>query len=242
VSAPWRDDSSPTAGVWVSDRRVHAAAYPIGIDYQEFRRAVDTETARTAFDRLRASGGGAAHHHRRSIGSITRRGFPTASKDIGASWRSHAECQGQVFLLQIAPPSRGEVHTYESIRQDPTSFRGASTASSRSVDWVPIRYVNQGYPREELAGFYRAARSRWSRPLRDGMNLVAKEYVAAQDPEDPAVSSSHASRELPRQLKDAASDQPLQQGRDQRRHPPGAEDAEGGTGAALAGDERERDG
>jgi len=52
---------------------------------------------------------------------------------------------------------------------------------------VPIRYVNQGYPREGLAGFYRAADVGLVTPLRDGMNLVAKEYVAAQDPEDPGV-------------------------------------------------------
>jgi trehalose 6-phosphate synthase len=55
------------------------------------------------------------------------------------------------------------------------------------VDWVPIRYVNQGYPREELAGFYRSCKVALITPLRDGMNLVAKEYVAAQDPEDPGV-------------------------------------------------------
>jgi trehalose 6-phosphate synthase len=52
---------------------------------------------------------------------------------------------------------------------------------------VPIRYVNQGYAREELSGFYRAAEVALITPLRDGMNLVAKEYVAAQDPEDPGV-------------------------------------------------------
>ena len=52
---------------------------------------------------------------------------------------------------------------------------------------MPIRYVNQGYPREELAGFYRASEIGLITPLRDGMNLVAKEYVAAQDPEDPGV-------------------------------------------------------
>src|SRR6185436_19776387 len=55
------------------------------------------------------------------------------------------------------------------------------------VDWVPIRYVNQGYPREALSGFYRAADVALITPLRDGINLVAKEFVAAQDPADPGV-------------------------------------------------------
>jgi trehalose 6-phosphate synthase len=52
---------------------------------------------------------------------------------------------------------------------------------------VPIRYVNQGYPREALSGFYRASDVALITPLRDGMNLVAKEYVASQDPADPGV-------------------------------------------------------
>lgn len=54
-------------------------------------------------------------------------------------------------------------------------------------DWVPIRYVNRGYSRHELAAIYRCARIGLVTPLRDGMNLVAKEYVAAQNPDDPGV-------------------------------------------------------
>ena len=55
------------------------------------------------------------------------------------------------------------------------------------MEWVPLRYVNKGYPRDVLAGVYRAAKVGLVTPLRDGMNLVAKEFVAAQDPEDPGV-------------------------------------------------------
>jgi trehalose 6-phosphate synthase len=91
------------------------------------------------------------------------------------------------MLLQIAPPSRGEVHTYETIRERLDELSGRINGGFASVDWVPIRYVNQGYPREELAGFYRASDTALITPLRDGMNLVAKEYVAAQDPADPGV-------------------------------------------------------
>ncbi|HEX8669262.1 MAG TPA: trehalose-6-phosphate synthase, partial [Allosphingosinicella sp.] len=87
----------------------------------------------------------------------------------------------------IAPPSRGEVDTYESIRQHLDELSGRINGEFAEVDWVPIRYVNQGYGREDLAGFYRAAEIGLITPLRDGMNLVAKEYVAAQDPEDPGV-------------------------------------------------------
>jgi trehalose 6-phosphate synthase len=99
----------------------------------------------------------------------------------------HGAWSGQVSFLQIAPPSRGEVHTYAHIREDLDQLSGRINGAFAHVDWVPIRYVNQGYPREGLAGFYRAADVGLVTPLRDGMNLVAKEYVAAQDPADPGV-------------------------------------------------------
>jgi trehalose 6-phosphate synthase len=71
------------------------------------------------------------------------------------------------------------------------------------IDWVPIRYVNQGYPREELAGFYRGSQIALVTPLRDGMNLVSKEYVAAQNPDDPGVLILSRFAGAALQLKDA---------------------------------------
>ncbi len=94
---------------------------------------------------------------------------------------------GEVFLLQIAPPSRGDVQSYQEIRASLDSLSGRINGAFADVEWVPIRYVNRGYPRDRLAGIYRAAKVGLVTPLRDGMNLVAKEYVAAQDPEDPGV-------------------------------------------------------
>jgi trehalose 6-phosphate synthase len=93
----------------------------------------------------------------------------------------------EVVLLQIAPPSRGSVESYQRIRATLEGLAGRINGAHAALDWVPIRYVNQGYPREVLAGVYRASRIGLVTPLRDGMNLVAKEYVAAQDPEDPGV-------------------------------------------------------
>jgi trehalose 6-phosphate synthase len=90
-------------------------------------------------------------------------------------------------MLQIAPPSREKVDTYQAIRAELDELSGRINGEFADIDWVPIRYVNKGYPRDELAGIYRAARVALVTPLRDGMNLVAKEYVAAQDPDDPGV-------------------------------------------------------
>jgi trehalose 6-phosphate synthase len=101
--------------------------------------------------------------------------------------KEHPGERKEVFLLQIAPPSRGSVETYQKIRTGLEGLSGRINGAFADLDWVPIRYVNQGYPRDVLAGVYRAARIGLVTPLRDGMNLVAKEYVAAQDPEDPGV-------------------------------------------------------
>ena len=99
----------------------------------------------------------------------------------------HPEERKEVFLLQIAPPSRGSVGSYQNIRNTLEGLSGRINGAHADVDWVPIRYVNQGYPRDVLAGIYRAAKIGLVTPLRDGMNHVANEYLAAQDPEDPGV-------------------------------------------------------
>ncbi|MEG8052659.1 trehalose-6-phosphate synthase [Sphingomonas aerolata] len=84
------------------------------------------------------------------------------------------------------PPARRSTPIRRSARTS-ISMSGRINGEFSDIDWTPIRYVNQGFPRDVLAGIYRAARVGLVTPLRDGMNLVAKEYVAAQDPEDPGV-------------------------------------------------------
>jgi trehalose 6-phosphate synthase len=106
-------------------------------------------------------------------------------------------------LAQIAPPSRGEVESYQQIRATLDSLAGRINGEYSDVDWTPIRYVNQGYPRDKLAGIYRSARIGLVTPLRDGMNLVAKEYVAAQNPDDPGVLILSRFAGAAMQLKDA---------------------------------------
>ncbi|MFC7499670.1 alpha,alpha-trehalose-phosphate synthase (UDP-forming) [Enterovirga sp. GCM10030262] len=188
--------------VHVRGRTVHVAAYPIGIDYAEFSEAVETPVAKEACERLR----GSAERKRVVIG-VDRldysKGLAERFHGYQRFLEKHPEQRSEIFLLQIAPPSRGEVATYEEIRENLDELSGRINGEFAEVDWVPIRYVNQGYPREELAGFYRAAPIALITPLRDGMNLVAKEYVAAQDPEDPGVLILSRFAGAALQLKDA---------------------------------------
>ena len=89
--------------------------------------------------------------------------------------------------LQIAPKSRTEIPEYADIEQGIGAAAGRINGAYGEADWTPIRYVNRAYSRSTLAGLYRGARAGLVTPLRDGMNLVAKEYVAAQNPDDPGV-------------------------------------------------------
>jgi trehalose 6-phosphate synthase len=92
-----------------------------------------------------------------------------------------------VTLLQIAPVSRGDVRSYAEIRRALEQVGGRVNGRFADTDWTPIRYLNRNFPHDALMGFLRNAQVCLVTPLRDGMNLVAKEYVAAQNPEDPGV-------------------------------------------------------
>ncbi len=92
-----------------------------------------------------------------------------------------------VVLLQISPPSRTDVSQYQDLRNEVETAVGHINATYAEFDWNPVRYLNRGFRRQTLAGFFRASDVGLVTPLRDGMNLVAKEYVAAQSARDPGV-------------------------------------------------------
>jgi len=94
---------------------------------------------------------------------------------------------GKVTFMQITHKSRSSIHEYAQMEREIDTAAGRINGTYGDVAWTPLRYVNKAYTRTALAGLYRAARVGIVTPLRDGMNLVAKEYVAAQDPADPGV-------------------------------------------------------
>jgi trehalose 6-phosphate synthase len=183
-------------------KTVLARAFPIGIDFEEFTAATNSTEAIAARDQLKAS----------SLDKKVLIGVDRLDYSKGVEERFHGyerfltrnpDQREDVVLLQIAPPSRGEVHTYREIRERLETLSGHINGAFAEVDWVPIRYVNQGYPRSALAGLYRASAIALITPLRDGMNLVAKEYVAAQDPDNPGVLILSCFAGAALQLKDA---------------------------------------
>jgi trehalose 6-phosphate synthase len=89
--------------------------------------------------------------------------------------------------MQIAPPSRVEVEAYANIRMELEELSGAINGEFGDLDWTPLRYIHRSMPRSTLAAVFRGCQVGLVTPLRDGMNLVAKEYVAAQNQDDPGV-------------------------------------------------------
>jgi trehalose 6-phosphate synthase len=176
------DDGKVTLG----DRTIQLLACPIGIDAAEFAKAATGAAARKMRQSLELSA-----RNRAMIVGVDRLDY---SKGLGERFlgyerflASNGGWHENVFLLQIAPPSREGVESYQEIRADLDALSGRINGEFASATWVPLRYVNRGYPRDQLAGIYRAARVGLVTPLRDGMNLVAKEFVASQDPDDPGV-------------------------------------------------------
>ncbi|MEE4350136.1 MAG: trehalose-6-phosphate synthase [Pacificimonas sp.] len=168
------------------ERTVRVKHFPIGLDYEDFVKGGQTDLAKAGEERIRSSCRG-----RKVIIGVDRldysKGLPERFDSIGRFFDTWPELVNKTIYVQVAPPSRQDVNSYQLIRTALEQKAGQINGARSEVDLVPIRYVNRGYPRAELFGFYRAADVGLVTPLRDGMNLVAKEYVAAQDPDDPGV-------------------------------------------------------
>jgi trehalose 6-phosphate synthase len=176
----------PDGGLRAFGRAIRIRAFPIGIDPEEFRRFTDGDEARAAVARMERIIGGRAL----VIGADRMdysKGLPQRLQAFGRLLDEHEDLRGRVNLLQIAPPSREAVGAYRDLREEMDRLAGRVNGDYSDLDWTPIRYLARSYSREVLAGLYRLARVGLVTPLHDGMNLVAKEYVAAQDPDDPGV-------------------------------------------------------
>ena len=161
-------------------------AYPIGIDAEGFREAADSPLAKEAADRIGKFLGG-----RNLVIGVDRmdysKGLPQRFDAVGKLFHQHPELHGKVSVTQIAPPSRSKVEEYRDLRGQLDTLAGQINGDYGDLDWIPLRYLARSYRREELAGLFRMARVGLVTPLRDGMNLVAKEFVMAQKEEDPGV-------------------------------------------------------
>ena len=166
--------------------RTRAAVFPIGIDPQQFAQLAAKASTHPDVSRLRRSLNG----EKLAIG-VDRldysKGLINRIKAFDRMWTLHPQLSRTASLLQIATPSRGAIEAYGNLQNEVAKLVSDVNGLHGEVDWTPIRYLNKGYGQAVLAGLYRTAQVGVVTPLQDGMNLVAKEYVAAQNPVDPGV-------------------------------------------------------
>jgi trehalose 6-phosphate synthase len=167
-------------------QQFRVGVFPVGVDTVAFRRQAEQSTATDFARELEASLGG-----RTLLAGVDRldysKGILNRLDAFERFLGKYPEWHDKVTFLQIAPGSRSDIPEYVDIDAAVNAKVGHINGRFGGVAWVPLRYVSRAYKREEVAAVLRMARIAVVTPLRDGMNLVAKEFVAAQDPEDPGV-------------------------------------------------------
>ncbi len=180
-------------------RLLRADVFPIGVDPQaieaEAQQAAQTDAVKRMVDSLLS---------RYLMMGVDRLDYSKGLVERFTAYQyfleEYPENLGGITYLQIAPLSRTDIRAYAEIRQSLEQAAGRTNGRFADTDWTPIRYLNRNFPHPALMGFLRSSDVGLVTPLRDGMNLVAKEFVAAQDPEDPGVlilsTLAGAAREL----------------------------------------------
>lgn len=170
----------------LGERKVMAEVFPIGVDVDAVQKQAGVARTSTAVRRMIDSLQG-----RKLMIGVDRLDYSKGLIERFAAYEQFLEAfpenLGRVTYLQISPLSRTDLQSYVEIRRALEQATGRTNGRFADTDWTPIRYVNRNLPHAELMGFLRAASVGLVTALRDGMNLVAKEYLAAQDPDDPGV-------------------------------------------------------
>lgn len=167
-------------------RTLKTGVFPIGIDTQAVVKLAQRATRTARFKHI------VEHPGERSwIIGVDRldysKGLLHRFRAFERLLEAHPETKGKVTLVQIAAPSRAELRNYKEIRRALEAEAGRINGRHGNYDWIPVNYLNRSFVRNDLFGLYRGSGVGLVTPLRDGMNLVAKEYVASQDPENPGV-------------------------------------------------------
>jgi trehalose 6-phosphate synthase len=178
--------STGTGEHQIDGHSLRIGAFPVGIDTEGFARAAANAEQNSLVRRTKASMG-----DRDLIIGVDRldysKGLKQRIEAFSCFIKSNPDFRNQVTYIQITPKSRSDVPEYQRMQREIAEQAGWTNGSLGEVDWTPVRYVNRTVGHAALAGLYRMSRIGLVTPLRDGMNLVAKEFVAAQQPENPGA-------------------------------------------------------
>ncbi|MBN1838678.1 MAG: glucosylglycerol-phosphate synthase [Campylobacterales bacterium] len=170
---------SMSDSIYVSRREVHLGAHPVGIDCDQIDRCVASPVFLRKTERIRAEFKG-----KRAILSLERLDYVKGALEKLMAFESllqkHPEFIGNVVLLNCITPAASGMEVYEALRVEVDMLVGRINGRFSTLDWTPIRYFYRSIPYEDVLTYYAIADIAWITPLRDGLNLVAKEYVATQ--------------------------------------------------------------
>ncbi|WP_400193006.1 bifunctional alpha,alpha-trehalose-phosphate synthase (UDP-forming)/trehalose-phosphatase [Hymenobacter sp. B81] len=162
-------------------RSVLVDSFPMGIDYDKYASEAASEVARRIEQDYRQALGSEV----KVVLSIDRldytKGIPERLQAFELLMEQQPELHGHVTLLMLVVPSRDQVSQYKQLKEEIDERVGRINAAYRTITWNPIQYFYRSFPLEELAALYRLADVALITPLRDGMNLVAKEFVASKN-------------------------------------------------------------
>jgi trehalose 6-phosphate synthase len=200
----------PDGRVRAFGRIVRPQAFPIGIDAKGFSALARDRVAQDYYARMLESKG-----DRKMLLGVDRLDYSKGIDERMLAFErlliENPDLKRKIFLLQISTRTRSEVEAYQDMIERLDALSGRINGANAEMDWIPIRNVHRQHSREELAGIYRAADVALVTPLRDGMNLVAKEFVAAQSEEDPGVLVLSRFAGAAQQMKDALIVNPFSQ-------------------------------
>lgn len=162
-----------------NDRVVHVDAFPMGINYDLHYNAILDETVQKKAEQFRLNFG----NHKLAL-SVDRldysKGILHRLKGFAQFLENNPEYRGKVSLVMVVVPSRDNVDRYADLKTKIDEMIGSLNGLYSTLDWSPVYYFYRGFPFEELMALYHIANFALVTPVRDGMNLVAKEYIAVK--------------------------------------------------------------
>lgn len=168
-----------TTEIEVHGRSIHLGAHPVGLDLNRARSALESAAVRQRMTELREELEGV-----RVILSVERldytKGILEKLNAYEMLLQEHPELIGKITLITVCVPAAREMTIYSELQSQIEQAVGRINGQFAKVGWSPIQFFFRGFPFEELVAYYAMADVMWITPLRDGLNLVAKEYAAVQ--------------------------------------------------------------
>lgn len=175
--------STPGDRVVIDGREIRLGVFPIGVDAQSFSKLAEDPEVLAEVATIRRDARG-----ERLLLGIDRldytKGIPRRLLAFERLLEREPHWRGKIRLVQVAVPSRDKVPSYQEFRRNVNELVGRINGQFSTVNWVPIHYVHRSLTEKQVVALYRAADVMVVTPLRDGMNLVAKEFVTARPDED----------------------------------------------------------